>query len=250
MYALVVLLMLNIIIIVHEFGHYITAKSLGIKPTTFAIGFGKTLWQHKGKDETIYKINLLPLGGYVDFDMDDFRNEKPWKKFWVLFNGAFFNFILAVIAAFIFVALAKIPLIYNGSSTPSYDGNIGTIFAFTLQSVINTINIIIESLIDLVANPNLNSFMGPIQLMKEGSAIMESSFLLSLPLFIMVDVNIMLFNILPFPALDGGRLVFSIIEMFTGKNYKHEEKIHYAGLAILMIFSVGVIFKDVFTLFI
>lgn len=250
MYALAVLLMLNVIIIIHELGHFITAKSLGIKPKTFAVGFWKTLWQHQGKDGTVYKINLLPLGGYVDFDMEAFNKEAPWKKFWVLFNGVFFNFLLAVVIAFVFVVIAKMPLDYTANAAPVYDGSIGTILLFTWQSVVNTINIILDSLLDLIVNPNFGSIMGPILLMKEGSEVMRSSLLLALPLFIMIDVNIMLFNAIPFPALDGGRATFSVIEMFTGKRFKHEEKVHIVGLVVLMLFMVFILGKDVITLFI
>lgn len=92
MYELLVLLMLNVIVLVHEMGHYITAKILHIQPKTFAIGFWKTIWEYKGRDGVVYKINLLPFGGYVNFDMEKFQNEKPYKKFLVLFSGIFLIF--------------------------------------------------------------------------------------------------------------------------------------------------------------
>ena len=64
---------LGAVIFVHELGHFLVAKLVGIKVERFALGFGPRLLGYKGK-ETDYCINLLPLGGYVKMlDQDDFK---------------------------------------------------------------------------------------------------------------------------------------------------------------------------------
>ncbi len=73
--------------------------------------------------------------------------------------------------------------------------------------------------------------------------------LLFLTVFISINLGIM--NLLPLPALDGGRLLFQIVELVRGKpiSRKVEGYIHFAGLAILMMLMIVVTFKDVFGLF-
>lgn len=93
-----------ILIFVHEFGHFIAAKSVGIKVNEFAIGMGPKLLKFQ-KGETLYSIRAFPIGGFCamegeDEDSDDPRafNKKPfWAKTLVIVAGALMNAILAII---------------------------------------------------------------------------------------------------------------------------------------------------------
>lgn len=93
------------VILFHEFGHFITAKAVGIKVNEFSIGMGPKLFQ-KDKGETKYTLRLLPIGGYVsmegeDEDSDDprgFSKASPVARILVVAAGAIMNFILAIIA--------------------------------------------------------------------------------------------------------------------------------------------------------
>ena len=87
----------GIIVIVHEFGHYITAKLCKVRVTEFAIGMGPVIYQKKGK-ETTFSLRLLPLGGFCsmgeDEDSDDpnsFRKKPVPAKMAVILAGAFMN---------------------------------------------------------------------------------------------------------------------------------------------------------------
>ncbi|MFB0975831.1 MAG: site-2 protease family protein, partial [Tolumonas sp.] len=59
------LIALIILIAVHEWGHFWVARRCGVKVLRFSLGFGKILWNRKGKDGTEYSLSLIPLGGYV-----------------------------------------------------------------------------------------------------------------------------------------------------------------------------------------
>ncbi len=108
---------------IHEFGHYVAGKILGFKINEFAIGFGPKLYSHKCKSGELFSIRLLPLGGYCAFDGEDsesennksFMKQKPWKRLIVLFNGAFFNFISAIIFCFIMLVSVgyDVPQVYS-----------------------------------------------------------------------------------------------------------------------------------------
>ena len=110
MYILLAILLLGILVIVHEFGHFIVAKKCGVTVLEFSIGFGPKLvkWEKGG---TQYSVRLLPLGGFVKFLGEDEDSTEPgsfnsisaWKRFLTVFAGPFFNLILAVVLAFFFI---------------------------------------------------------------------------------------------------------------------------------------------------
>ncbi len=99
-------IVLGILVLVHEFGHFITAKLSGVRVEEFSFGFGKRLFGKKIGD-TDYRVSLFPLGGYVKLageeaeDVkgapDEFESQPKWKKALILLNGPLFNLILTVI---------------------------------------------------------------------------------------------------------------------------------------------------------
>ena len=69
-YILAAILIFGLLIAVHEFGHFITAKLCGVKVNEFSIGMGPLLLQ-KEKGETVYSLRLLPIGGYCAMEGED-----------------------------------------------------------------------------------------------------------------------------------------------------------------------------------
>ena len=108
-YILVAIFALLLMVMIHEFGHYISGKILGFKINEFSVGFGPKILQKKKKDGEVFSLRAIPLGGYCAFDGEDensnsptaFNNQKPWKRLIVLFCGAFFNFLSAIIFSYI-----------------------------------------------------------------------------------------------------------------------------------------------------
>jgi regulator of sigma E protease len=97
---------LGIMILVHEFGHFAVAKLLGVRVEQFAIGFGKRLVGFR-KGETEYRINALPLGGYVKMagenpmeahtgDPGEFTAHPRWHRFLIAIAGPTMNILLAL----------------------------------------------------------------------------------------------------------------------------------------------------------
>ena len=108
-YILVAILALLLMVMIHEFGHYIAGKLLGFKINEFSVGFGPKIFQKKKKNGELFSLRTIPLGGYCAFEGEDeksnnpqaFDNQKPWKRLIVLFMGAFFNFLSAIIFSYI-----------------------------------------------------------------------------------------------------------------------------------------------------
>ena len=105
-----VIILLGVLIFVHELGHFLTAKSLGVGVLKFSLGFGPKLVGRK-VGETEYMISMVPLGGYVkllgESDTDDvlpqdekrsFIKQHVWKKIVIVVAGPLFNFLFAILA--------------------------------------------------------------------------------------------------------------------------------------------------------
>jgi len=110
---LILFLMLSIIIFIHEFGHFITAKKCGVYVDEFSLGMGPVIFKHKPKNsETTYSLRIFPIGGFVSMaekvipntkikKNQVLENKNVFQKLTVLLMGIVMNFILAIVLFFI-----------------------------------------------------------------------------------------------------------------------------------------------------
>lgn len=123
--AIVTALIFLILISLHEFGHFIMAKSIGVPVLEFSVGMGPAIFK-KQKGETLYSLRAFPVGGYCRLEGEDeasdsskgFSNQKIWKRFLVLCAGAVFNLILGFL---IFIAIVGIGKEYNSNIVSEVD---------------------------------------------------------------------------------------------------------------------------------
>jgi regulator of sigma E protease len=112
-YGIAVLFMLGVLIFIHEIGHLLTARLLGVSVGEFSIGFGKRIFGFK-KNNIEYSVRVIPFGGYVKLTggeirtdstpkPDEFLGKPLWVKILILISGSFMNVALAF---FIFSCLA------------------------------------------------------------------------------------------------------------------------------------------------
>lgn len=130
-YIIAAFLLLMVLVIIHEFGHFTAGRMLKFKINEFAVGFGPAIFKRTSKKTgTQFSIRPFPLGGYCAFEGEDeensspeaFNNQKPWKRIIVLFAGVFNNFISAIIVIIIFFTcygqyLPMVANTYEGSAS-------------------------------------------------------------------------------------------------------------------------------------
>ena len=127
LYPLSFLVVLSLVVIVHEFGHFWAARRCGVKVEQFSLGFGKVLWSRKDQKGTEWKVCLIPLGGYVQMfgDADassakaddkakeftdeekkvSFPHQSLWKKAVISFAGPAMNYIFAIVLLTVFFSV-------------------------------------------------------------------------------------------------------------------------------------------------
>ena len=107
---LIGVLLFELIIFIHEFSHFITAKKSGIKVNEFSLGMGPKIFSF-GKGETKYSLRIFPIGGFCAMEGEDeespepraFNNAKVWKRMIVVIAGAVMNIILGFVLMFVVV---------------------------------------------------------------------------------------------------------------------------------------------------
>lgn len=122
---IIFLIVIGILVLVHELGHFIMAKKVGVKVEEFAIGFPPRLFSRK-KGETEYSINAIPLGGYVKMlgelehskDKRAFENQSPGKRFWIAIAGVLMNVVLAWVIFTVGFSIGMTPVVSSPDSIP------------------------------------------------------------------------------------------------------------------------------------
>ena len=173
MYILLALLLLAILITVHEFGHFLAARSMKIEVREFAIGMGPKLvkWKRR-KYETDFSIRAIPLGGFCAFYGEDdptgaskddpraFPKQNVWKRLFVILMGPMMNFVLAFVLATVFfwangvnVATGIDPYIAEVMAAgPAYSAGLQQGDVVTEVNGRNMLDGTMETLLDTIAN--------------------------------------------------------------------------------------------------
>lgn len=333
---LVAIICFLVLIIIHEFGHFIAAKLLGVRVNEFAVGFGPKLFSKKF-GETKYAVNLIPFGGYCAMEGEDeesldnraFCNKSAWRRFIIVAMGAIFNLIFGIILVAIILApterftTTKVAEFREEAVSSQYglmvddeivavdgrhifstydlsyaftnikDGKVditvkrdgekrllkgvtfrqesidginyftvdfyvygqektfGSFIENTFKTTASYCAVIWRSLIDLITGKyGISAMSGPVGVTVAIGSAAKQSILSLLQIIALITVNLGLFNLLPIPALDGGRLLFILVEMIFRKPIpqKYEAWVHAAGFILLIGLMLLVSAKDIWSL--
>ncbi len=242
------LFVFTIVVLVHEYGHFIAARRLGINVYEFSIGFPfsprvATLFKYKGTDFT---LRLLPLGGFVSFSRDDesgsleFLNEGRWKRAIIASAGSIGNFVLAFL---IFIAVFIV-----GKDFSLLDAVVESLI--TMKAVFaGTMHLIIGI---FTGSDSMDNLSGPIGIaVMAGKAI--NAGVISLLYFTgLLSLSLGILNLLPLPALDGGHLVVLAIESLKKSplSLRTYQVIGLAGISFFILLTLIVSYRDIIRLFV
>ncbi|MEG1184487.1 MAG: site-2 protease family protein [Eubacterium sp.] len=256
---LLTLLILSILVVVHEWGHYIAAKKLGVFVEEFSIGMGPLVFSKQGK-ETQFSIRAFPLGGFCkmrgegDADVEDenqekekqvidpddprsFSNKSKSQRFIILVAGATMNIIFAYVCLVIIFLMKGTSLWGAISNAFLTTGN----FAGTIY----------QSLYMLITGKvGMNDIAGPIGMVTMVQSFFQYGFIALMSFTALISVNLGVINLLPLPALDGGQIFIIIIEKIVGRDLdpKKANMINYIGFMALMLLAVVIAVNDVMRL--
>ena len=231
--------LLGFLIFIHEGGHFLTAKFCNVKVNQFSIGFGPEIWKHQGK-ETKYALRLIPLGGFVSMEGEEkesnderaFNKISIVKRISIVSAGALTNIVFGLI---VYMILALV--VYNNITDALF-----AIKEFGL-SLVESIKMMFTGHVGM---KDLTGPVGISGIISKTETIIQYLYMMSI-----ISVSLGLTNLLPIPALDGGKNVLLIIEAIRKKPLKEntEITIQLIGFFIIIILSVFVTYNDIHKLF-
>ena len=324
--VLLTILVLCVLILIHELGHFLAARAFKITVNEFCLGMGPLIWSRK-KNGTLYGLRALPIGGFVSMEGEDeasedpraFCNQKVYKKIIVTVAGAVMNLILGLAIVSIIVSqqktlattivaetneglaasqtiqvddritkingqavhvswdilgafnryentLVTIDVLRNGEKVHLEDVEFvrGSFSVYSKElspavwvhesffwalSTANQIRLDIASL--FMGKVPISQLSGPVGIGRTIGEAASMGFLSLLYLVSIITINLGLVNLLPLPALDGGRLLFMVVELVRGKPIpsKYEGVVHAVGFVALMLLIAVITLNDVFHIF-
>ena len=281
---IVFILILSLLIFVHELGHFIFSKMTGVRVEEFCIGYPPRIWKKK-KGDTLYSIGIIPFGGFNKIygetddqhrdDSESFSNRSIRTRALISAGGVMMNILLAVVifySLFGFSGLQlKINLMFDyqfpfGHQEQISEDSILLSYPTTLEKAsvgfLHSYNIMHYSLLGLGhviktsfqegdTEPLKSSVAGPVRIFSFVGPIMAQGFIAILNLIAIISLALALFNILPIPALDGGKLLFLGIEGIRGKpiSQKTEERITVFFFGLLILLMIVVTVNDIQSVF-
>ena len=239
---------ISAIVIVHEAGHLFAARWFGIRVTHFSLGFGPVLAKYRPRGSaTTFQLCAIPFLASVTVagmnptepvapnDPTLFPNKSLLARTLTIAGGPIANYLLAMLLVF---ALAV-----AGSRQASV-GEAARL-SVTVPAALTIENL--AGIAKLVANRTTEGLVGPVGMGKLIAEQAERGLSDFVGISIMISVALGLFNLLPLPFLDGGRLIFLAYEAISRRkpNARFEALVHAAGMVALLALIAFVTLRDV-----
>ncbi len=233
--AIKIVVILGFLVLIHEAGHFLVARLCKIKVQEFAIGFGPIIWKKETKN-TKYAVRLIPLGGFVNMLGEEEQSDEEGsfskasipKRIAIVAAGGLVNIIFAIL---LYVILLWI---ITGNFIVAIGSSGDLVIAMW-----DTIKLL------FTGGVSVDNLMGPIgisQVVAQTSGVIDFLYIMAI-----ISVSLGFTNLLPFPPLDGGKILIYIIEAIRRKPMKQdfELKLQMLGFLVLITLSIYVAVNDV-----
>ncbi|MHC4777532.1 MAG: site-2 protease family protein [Planctomycetota bacterium] len=233
---LLVIFIVATLILVHEFGHFLTALWVKIPVARFSLGFGPRLWgfERKGIE---FRLSAVPLGGYVMpaiTDPKEYFALPLWRRIVFSAGGPLFNLLLPV------PIFAVLNVVESGLSAQ----------AVVIQPFVQTFHLMIQILASIPALfANASSVAGPVGVVSIGSKFVGFGFVQAMTFTAFLSLNFAVFNLLPVPVLDGGKILLSVLERIFPRTAKAIVPVTVASLLLLFGLLAAATVSDISRIF-
>lgn len=256
--VILAILSLSLTMIIHELGHFLFSLKYKVKVEEFGIGYPPRLLKIK-KNGILYSINAIPFGALTNIYEGDKKNPEKnsfygqsfLKKFVILFAGPLFNIITAyLIFTLLFtIGLPKnlIPETFNLTTlkVPFYLAPLKSLEFFWIL-LRETFWGLIRVFVNLLLRGDIKELLGPVGIIAITSKGFKISLIYGIYILGLISFGFGIFNLLPIPALDGGRIMFLLIEKIRKKEISQltENAINNIVFVLLLILMIFVTIKD------
>lgn len=237
--AIKIIFLLGFLIFIHEGGHFLVAKLCKVKVNQFAIGFGPEIIS-KQKGETKYSLRVIPLGGFVSMEGEEeasdqkgaFNKASIPKRIAIVAAGAIVNIIFGLIIYFILVSIIYGSLEIACKATIGFSG-----------ALVDSVKMLFTG---QVGADDLTGPVGISELVSKTSGVKEYLYIMSV-----ISVSLGITNLLPIPALDGGKILLLIIEGVRRKpiSDKVQIQLQLLGFSLIIALSIFVTYNDIIKIF-
>lgn len=338
-YVPLVIIALSVLVIIHEFGHYIVARAFGMRVQVFSVGLGPVLWQWRPKgSETVYQMCAVPLLAYVKIagmspqdetdprDRGSYQSASAIGRFFTIAAGPLANYIAASVIVFGLLFFggvtrppdyhrveATVSAVVSGSpaaaagvrandtilrvgavATPTWESLLrtmsssqgrpqalevrragqlvrlevtprrsrdGTRFVIGVEAPRGTIEKVpfgralreamlipafqtveqVKAMGRMLRGRERPQVMGPVKIVAEAARAAEYGIKAALEIFAAISLALFFFNLLPIPALDGGRLVFLTYELLLRKKVPASVETPVTTVSIMLLLGMGAV---------
>lgn len=230
-----IIVILGFLVLIHEAGHFLVARLCKIKVKEFAIGFGPIIWKKETKN-TKYAIRMIPLGGFVNMLGEEEQSDEEGsfskasipKRIAIVAAGGLVNIVFAILLYIVLVWILTGSFVTGITSS----GNL-------ILSMVESIKLL------FTGGVTVDDLMGPIgisEVVAQTSSIFDFLYIMAL-----ISISLGVTNLLPFPPLDGGKILIYIIEAIRRKplSQDFELKLQMISFLALFVLSIYVGFNDV-----